>query len=97
MLTHLTHQSLAFLGPIGGPEIIMILVVLFLLVIPGALIVAVVLYLNRKKTPPPIPPAQSADPQSTQARLLELDSLKSQNLISEAEYEEERKRILGGL
>ena len=97
MFTHLTHPSLAFLGPIGGPEMIMILVVLFLLVGPVLLAVFLILHFSKKKAALSIPPALPGGLPSTQARLLELDVLKSQNLISESEYEEKRKQILGGL
>jgi hypothetical protein len=97
MLTHPIHPSLAFLGPIGGPEMIIILVVLFLLGGSAVLVIFLVLHFNKKNPYPSVPPTLPTGPQSTQARLTELDSLKSQNLISEAEYEEKRKQILGGL
>ncbi len=100
MTTASLTRFLSFLGPLGGPEIIMILLVLVLLVAPAVVIVAVVLYLDRKKRgtyaaspPPPLP----ASLPPAQARLQELDSLKAQGLVSEAEYEEKRKQILGGL
>jgi hypothetical protein len=96
MLIPSLANVLSFLGPIGGPEIIMILLVLILLVGPAVVIVGVLLYMDRKKRasqlsspPPPLP--------STQVRLQELESLKAQGLVSEAEYQEKRQQILGGL
>jgi len=85
----------SFLGPIGGPELIVLLIIGFLLFIPVAIIIGLVLYLNRKSSTPTAPPMPPAAPSSTQARLTELESLKSRNLISESEYEEKRKQILG--
>lgn len=89
MLMSLANVS--FLGPIGGPEIIMIMVVLFLLVLP-AVIVIVVLKFSGKPSHQPMPP-----PLPQQKRLMELEALKASNLISEAEYEQKRKEILSSL
>jgi len=89
---------LAFLGPIGGPELIMILMVLAILVgIP--VIVLVVLTLNKPGNAPPppviVPPLP---PQGgPQARLRELEALKAQDLISGEEYLAKREKILGEL
>ena len=96
MATSLTLSPLAFLGPIGGPEIIMIFIVLVFLAIPICLIYFLVRYFTAKGGPSTLPPLSSPQA-STQARLQELDHLKSQNLISESEYEEKRQQILGGL
>lgn len=86
----------AFFGPIGGPEIIMILVVLFLLAVPVVIVVAVLMMSNsRNKGPlPPMPPPPLP---SVESRLAEIDSLRARNLISEAEHEEKRKQIIGGI
>ncbi|MBX3739458.1 MAG: SHOCT domain-containing protein [Akkermansiaceae bacterium] len=87
---------LAFLGPIGGPELILILMVLAVLVgIP--VIVLVVLALNKPgKTPPPAMMAPPLPPPAgPQARLRELEALKAQGLISEAEYLAKREKIVG--
>lgn len=86
----------AFLGPIGGPELIMILIVMAIVVaIP--VIVLVVLALNKPgNTPPPsmMPPALPPTG-GPQARLRELEALKAQRLISEEEYLAKREKILG--
>jgi len=91
-----TLSPLAFLGPLGGPEIIMIFIVLFLLAIPICLIYFLVRYFTSKGPSYSAPPPLSSPQASTQGRLQELDHLKSQNLISETEYQEKRKQILGG-
>ena len=87
---------LAFLGPIGGPELIIILVVLAIVVaIP--VVVLVVLVLNKPgitpppavMAPPPLPPS------GPQARLRELETLRTQGLITEEEYLAKRERIVG--
>ena len=87
---------LAFLGPIGGPELILILMVLAVLVgIP--VIVLVVLALNKPANPPPsammAPPPPP--PSGPQARLRELEALRTQGLITEEEYLAKRERIMG--
>ena len=97
MLTSSLASLLSFLGPIGGPELIILLIIGFLLFIPVAIIICVALYFNRKSSPPTPSPIPSTVEPSIQARLEELESLKSRNLISESEYEEKRKEILSGL
>jgi hypothetical protein len=79
----------ALFGPIGGPEMIMIFVVLVLLVLPAVLIVVLVKYFQSKSRPPAPPTAQ--------AKLMELNHLRSQNLLSAEEYEAKRKQILDRL
>lgn len=82
------------MGPLGMSEIIMIFVVLILLAIPVVIAIALVWYFsNRGKPPQPALPPQV--PKSIEERLSELDGLRSRNLVSEAEYEEKRSRILG--
>jgi cytochrome c-type biogenesis protein CcmH/NrfG len=75
------------------PEMIMIFVVLIMLILPLGIAAALLWYfvLRRKAHQS----AQAPQTQkSTQDRLSEIDGLRSQNLISEAEYAEKRKRIL---
>lgn len=50
--------------------------------------------LRGQMTPPPSP---AAEPRSTEQRLRELESLRSQALITEEEYAERRRAILDGL
>ncbi len=84
------------MGPIGMPEIIMIFVVLIMLAIPVGIVVALVWYFSsRSKSPQLTQPPQIL--RDTQERLAEIDSLRSQNLISESEYEERRRQILSGI
>jgi cytochrome c-type biogenesis protein CcmH/NrfG len=78
------------MGPIGMPELIVILIVL--LVIPAGIIAALWCLTSRSKTTPP-----SGSRASIQERLTEIDSLRAQNLISEAEYEEKRIEILSSI
>jgi cytochrome c-type biogenesis protein CcmH/NrfG len=84
------------MGPIGMPELIMIVVVLIMLAIPVGIVVALVWYFSSRSKPPQLTQPQQVL-RSTQDRLAEIDSLRSQNLISEAEYEEKRRQILSCL
>ncbi len=43
------------------------------------------------------PPATSAEPRSTEQRLRELESLRTQALVTEEEYAERRRVVLDGL
>lgn len=80
------------MGPLGMPEMIVILIVgLLVLGLPALIAIGVLLYTRRNSTPPPTLPA------SRETRLAELDSLRQKNLITEAEHEEQRKRILESL
>lgn len=90
---------LAFLAPIGVPELIMILIVLVIVVGVPVGIVVLVLALNKSGKaqgpqmaviPPPLPPTGGS-----QARLQELEALRTQGLISADEYEMKRKQIPG--
>lgn len=81
------------MGPLGMPEIIMILVMLLMLVVPVGVILALIWYFTKGKKPPQLPPM----PASPQQRLLEIDDLRAKGLISEAEHEEHRRKILGGV
>ena len=87
----------SFLGPIGGPEIIMILLVIG---IPVGIVVVVLLIVKASSGNTQAPYPMSAAPPplpSPQSRLLEIDSLKEQGLISEAEHAETRRKILEGI
>ena len=88
----------SFLGPIGGPEIIMILLVIG---IPVVIVVVVLLIVKASSGSTQAPYPMSAAPPpllpSPESRLLEIDSLKEQGLISEAEHAEKRRKILEGI
>ena len=74
----------------------MIFVVLIMLAIPVGIVIALVWYFSSRSKPTQhIQPPQVH--RSTQERLAEIDSLRSQNLISETEYEERRRQILSGI
>lgn len=75
------------------PEIIMIFVALVLLAIPVAIAIGLIFYFNSRGRSAPLP----AQARHTQARLLELDALKAKNLITDAEYEEKRRRLIDGI
>lgn len=81
------------MGPIGMPEMIMILIVgLLVLGLPALIAIGIILYTRRNSSPPPAPlPPPLAN---RETRLAELDSLREKNLITEAEHQEQRKRIL---
>lgn len=84
------------MGPLGMPEMIMIFLVLILLAIPVGIVIALVWYFSSRSMPRQVTQAPQV-PRSTQDRLAEIDSLRSRNLISEAEYEEMRRQILSGI
>lgn len=74
----------------------MIFVMLIILAIPVGIVIALVRYFSSRSKPPQlIQPPQV--PKSIQERLSEIDGLRSQNLLSEAEYEEKRRHILSGI
>jgi hypothetical protein len=89
METMISEFSL-FLGPIGGPELIIISVfILLLLGLPLAILFVVfVVKPFSKKKPPALPPQPNP-----QEKLLALENLRKENLITEAEYEEKRRAI----
>jgi hypothetical protein len=79
---------IASLVNLAGPDLILLF---FFVLIPfgavGGLVLLVVFLLAKwKAAPPPF--------STTEARLRELGELKQRNVISEAEYEEQRRRIL---
>ena len=77
---------------LGFQEIIVIVLMLAMLTIPAIITLLVVWYFLLRRKSPPSPPT----PASIQDRLLEIDSLRSKNLISDIEYEEKRRQILNG-
>ncbi len=81
------------MGPLGMPEIIMILVVLIMLAIPVGIVVGLVWYFSSRSKPTQLLQV----PKSIEERLSEIDGLRSQNFISEAEYEEKRRHILSDI
>jgi len=93
MIPEIEYKLTAFIGPIGGPELIMILVVLVLLAIPIATVVILVTYFGSRNKPSQL----NTPPASVQSRLAEIDALKSKNVITEMEYEEKRKKIIGNI
>lgn len=84
----------ASLFNLAGPDLLIILIMAF-----GAIAVIGVLimggsFISRRSSqpPPPIPPVGSASD-----RLRQLDELKQKGSISDAEYEEQRHRILNSI
>lgn len=79
----------------GGPELILILIVLALLIIPVVIGVVVILVISsRKKRNAILPPPEAIQ---AQAKLEELEHLRSQNLITQAEYDNKRKQIIDAI
>lgn len=87
---------LGFVGGLGGPELAVLLVVL--LVIVGFLIaiVFIILAVVRASKKPGGPPPIARE-NTTQARLNELEALRTSGAITESEYEEKRGEILTDL
>lgn len=93
------EEMLGFLGPIGGPELVLLFVVFVVLIVVPLGVVLIVLALGKKRDihgmsggmPIPPPPLPGERPQ---ARLEELERLKAQGLISSEEFEAKRKKIL---
>ena len=84
----------ASLFNLAGPDFIIILVIFILMGVPLIPIVLLVMYLSHRKSaqPPPLPTAASvAD------RLQKLENLKQQKLVSDTEYEEQRRKIISGI
>ena len=81
------------MGPVGMPEIIMIFIVLAMIAIPACVALGLIWYFASRKKPTQMAPF----PGSAQDRLLELESLRSKGLISDAEHEEKRQKILSGI
>lgn len=71
----------------------MITIVLILLTIPVGVVIALVWYFSSRSKQG----GASHGPRDIEVRLAQLESLRSRNLITEAEHEEKRKKILGGL
>jgi hypothetical protein len=75
------------------PELVMLLIVLPLLVIS----IVVVIFIVRRCSSGGKPSLPSTARVSVQDRLLEIDALRSKNLISDTEYEEKRRQILNAI
>ncbi len=75
-------QIPAYVGPIGGPEIVLLLGLLFL-VLP---IILVIIFITKK--------SKAAKPDKTEASLKNLVNLRQQNLITEEEYQAKRSSVL---
>lgn len=87
------HSPLLAMG-IGVQEMIVIFLVLVMLSVPAIVAIVVVVFVTRKanrsaQIPPPVAAAKTR-----QERLAELDGLLAQSLITEAEYQTQRERIL---
>lgn len=80
---------------IGVQEMIVIFLVLLMLSVPAIVAVVVVIFVTRKANRAASLPPQVAAARSRQERLAELDGLLAQALITEAEYQTQRERILG--
>lgn len=81
------------MGPLGMPEMIVILIVgLMVLGLPALIAIGIIVYSRRNGGPPSAPPPSPIA--SRESRLLELEALREKNLVSDAEFQEQRKRIL---
>ncbi len=80
---------------LGGPELVIILIVLALISIPVviAVVVGIVIASRKKHTAAQPPPAAI----QAQAKLEELEHLRAQNLITQAEYDDKRKQIIDAI
>jgi hypothetical protein len=72
------------------PEMIVIFFVVIVLAGSAAVVIGLVWYFSRKSQTS----QNLQSPKDVQVRLAEIDGLRSRNLISQAEYEEKRRRIL---
>ena len=89
------HLLIASVFNLAGPDLIIILMILVLLGVPAAGVIVLLIYLNSRKsaaTPPPLPTTASAA-----ERLQQLEKLREQKLVSDVEYEEQRRRIVSGI
>lgn len=84
------------MGPIGMPELIVIFMALIFLALPVGLVIVLVWYLSTRSKRSQRDQALQP-PKSAEDRLSELEGLRSQHLISEAEYEEKRRQILSSI
>lgn len=88
------HSTLLAMG-IGVQEMIVIFLLLLMLSVPAIIAIVVVVFVTRKANRSASVPPQVTAPKSRQERLAELDGLLAQALITEAEYQTQRERILG--
>lgn len=88
---------------LAGPDLIIILLILALLGIPIGIVIVMVLtgrgaFSTRKNTspsaPPPMVPPPVPRPASVSERLEQLNLLREKNLITQEEFEEQRRRII---
>ena len=83
---------LGFVGGLGGPEIVVLLVIVGFPIAIVFIVLAVVRASKKTGGPPPI-----ARENTTQARLNELEALRTSGAITESEHEEKRGKILNDL
>ena len=74
------------------PELIMIFIVLAMLALPVGVAITLIWFFSSRNTPP-----QHSQGPGIQEKLLEIDTLRANNLISDVEHEEKRKQILNGI
>ncbi len=88
-----------FIGALGGPEIVVLLLIVGFPIVIVFIIVAVVRASKKSGGPPPIAggPLPITRESTTQARLNELEALRTSGAITESEYEEKRGEILNDL
>jgi hypothetical protein len=87
------RPSISSIVNLAGPDLLIIFVILAMLGVPIAGIILLVSYLTGRKQHPPASP--TATPSSE--RLQQLEQLRQQKLITDAEYEATRRRILSEL
>jgi hypothetical protein len=74
------------------------IVVLFVLVIPVVMVVAIVwftLRIAQNAPPPPVPPSPPVP--TAESRMEELIALKLKGLITQAEFDQQRAKIISGV
>ncbi|APP83609.1 twin-arginine translocase TatA/TatE family subunit [Xanthomonas hortorum pv. vitians] len=81
----------------GGFSIWHWIIVLFFFCSIAAVISLIVWVAKRASRKSPIATTGSAVPKTAQSRLLELDTLRSQQLITDAEYHQRRTHILSDI
>jgi hypothetical protein len=89
--------TICFLGGIGFQELLMILLFFFILGLPVVLIIVIVKIVSRNRAKPfesgPINTAQTPILKNA-SKLIELKSLLEKGIISNEEFEAEKKEIL---
>jgi uncharacterized membrane protein len=87
------HSPFLAMG-IGVQEMVVIFLLLVMLSVPAIVAIVVVMFVTRKANQSASIPTQVPATRSPQERLSELDGLLAQSLITEAEYQTQRERIL---